>query len=123
MTIEEDIKGIFSDDNENEFDINKEILKALERFYDTDNIEIKTEIPLKQLQKLVKLKLYGELIKKYSRKGHTDIEKYLNVLMIYSLSTNRQSRKEFFDAIKNLSNNADSLNNGESEKIKHRFLK
>ena len=123
MTIEEDIKGIFSDDKENEFDINKEILKALERFYDTDNIEIKTEIPLKQLQKLVKLKLYGELIKKYSRKGHTDIEKYLNVLMIYSLSTNRQSRKEFFDAIKNLSNNADSLNNGESEKIKHRFLK
>ena len=123
MTIEEDIKGIFSDDKENEFDINKEILKALERFYDTDNIEIKTEIPLKQLQKLVKLKLYGELIKKYSRKGHTDIEKYLNVLMIYSLSTNRQSRKEFFDAIKNLSNNADNLNNGETEKIKHRFLK
>ena len=75
------------------------------------------------MQKLVKLKLYGELIKKYSKKGHTDIEKYLNVLMIYSLSTNRQSRKEFFDAIKNLSNNADSLNNGESEKIKHRFLK
>ena len=123
MTIEEDIKGIFSDDKENEFDINKEILKALERFYDTDNIEIKTEIPLKQLQKLVKLKLYGELIKRYSKKAHTDIEKYLNVLMIYSLSTNRQSRKEFFDAIKNLSNNADSLNNGESEKIKHRFLK
>ena len=123
MTIEEDIKGIFSDDKENEFDINKEILKALERFYDTDNIEIKTEIPLKQLQKLVKLKLYGELIKKYSKKGHTDIEKYLNVLMIYSLSTNRQSRKEFFDAIKNLSNNADSLSNGENEKIKHRFLK
>ena len=121
MGIDEELNNIFSE-NTNEFDIDKEILLALENFYSKNNIEVKTEIPNKLLIKFVKLKLYAEMVKKYSTKGHSDLQKFIDIFMIYSLSSNRQSRKEFFEALKNLKSNNDFTEKFEEKKrLRDRF--
>lgn len=109
----------------NESDIentDKEILDFLKSMLDSDNIELKTHIPKKELEKLILLDLYAENVKKYSEKTHALIKQYLNIKFRFSLSTDRASRTEMINAIKSLKNNYVNEINAE-ENTKKRFLR
>ena len=119
MSIEELMDNLTTE-SANEFDIDKEIITLLKEFYIKNDIEVKTHIDKKILMKLIRLKLYADSINEYSKDASKFIDKFIELLMVYSLSVDRMGRKELFDAIKQLKNNTMIDNN---EEIKHKFLR
>ena len=66
MGSDNDIMSLLNNNNDT-YNIDKEILTQIKEFFNADNIDLKTEIPKKDLRKFVLLKLYADEIGKYSK--------------------------------------------------------
>ena len=97
------IENLF--ENAEDYNIDQAIMEMLDKFFSIEDIETKTDIEKKDLKKIVKLKIYSNTISDYSPDASSLIDKYVNTLMIYSLSKDRTSRKEFFTSLKALKDN------------------
>ena len=98
------IENLF--ENAEDYNIDQAIMEMLDKFFSIEDIETKTDIEKKDLKKIVKLKIYSNTISDYSPDASSLIDKYVITLMIYSLSKDRTSRKEFFTSLKALRDNA-----------------
>ena len=87
------------DDN---FNVDKEIIDILKDMLNSKNLELKTEIPKKEFEKIYRLAILKNEIKRYSPKSYKLISSLLTIRFKYSLSKDRQSRKEILDSIKSM---------------------
>ena len=87
------------DDN---FNVDKEIIDILKDMLNSKNLDLKTEIPKKEFEKIYRLAILKNEIKQYSPKSYKLISSLLSIRFKYSLSKDRQSRKEILDSIKSM---------------------
>ena len=106
-----------------EYNIDKELMEILKDMLNTNNIELKTDIPESDVKKLVLLTLYQSLLKKYSKKSADLIGLFINLKFKYALSSKRQSRKEILDVIKSYRQNVMTPMENSEENKKWKFLK
>ena len=114
------LADLLSDDREeNQEDINKLILKSIEKFFTDDNLLHKSEIPAKEFHLLLKVKTYADTIKPYSLDAYKFLIHYLDDYLKMIISKDRKSRVEFFDSLKSLKTEFENP----IEDVKHRFLR
>lgn len=119
MGSDNDIMSLLNNNNDT-YNIDKEILTQIKEFFNADNIDLKTEIPKKDLRKFVLLKLYADEIGKYSKDSKIIIDNFINLFFKYILSSDRQSRKEFIDMIKSIKSGIQE--NSENEDMTKKLL-
>lgn len=81
---------------------------AIDNFFkDTTDIDTKTDLNLKEVKMILKLKFYSGIIKMFDP-NNAYIDDMLLQYYRLQLSTKRQSRKEFFNAISNIKHTDDN---------------
>ncbi len=116
-----DISELINPDSSSNTDIDKELLAVFKEYFTDSNLYHKTEIPKKEFHKLLKLKIYGNEVKKFSPQTFKFIVRYLKEYMTMVISVDRKSRSEFFEALKTFKGN---FQEKEMENtVKHRFLR
>lgn len=81
---------------------------AIDNFFkDVKDIDTKTDLSSKEVKLLLKLQFYSNIIKMFDT-DNAFIDKMLLNYYRLQLSTKRQSRKEFFNAISNIKHTDDN---------------
>ena len=81
---------------------------AIDNFFkDVKDIDTKTDLSSKEIKLLLKLQFYSNIIKMFDT-DNDFIDKMLLNYYRLQLSTKRQSRKEFFNAISNIKHTDDN---------------
>jgi hypothetical protein len=98
-----DIDELFKTNNNQDAYFN-----AIDNFFkDVKDIDTKTDLSSKEVKLLLKLQFYSNIIKMFDT-DNAFIDKMLLNYYRLQLSTKRQSRKEFFNAISNIKHTDDN---------------
>lgn len=98
-----DIDELFKTNNNQDAYFN-----AIDNFFkDVKDIDTKTDLSSKEVKLLLKLQFYSNIIKMFDT-DNDFIDKMLLNYYRLQLSTKRQSRKEFFNAISNIKHTDDN---------------
>jgi len=111
-------KEIFNDDNK---DFDSQILDFIKDFFNSKDIELKTELPKADFQKILKLAVYQQSIKRLSPQAYKFIKEFLKTYFKFRISYERKGRNEFFNSIKTLKQSL-GFDSG-NEEMKKRFLR
>jgi hypothetical protein len=82
---------------------------AIDNFFkDNENIDTKTDISPKEVKIILRLKFYSKIVRMFD-KDNNYIDDMLLQYFRLQLSSKRQSRKEFFDALGRIKNNDNDI--------------
>ena len=90
MSIADDIFGTIDKGNEDD------LISAIDKFFESKDIDIKTELHAKEIKLLLQIKIYSDYVKEFSKEDAKIIKNMLIQYFRYNLSKTRKSRTEFF---------------------------
>ena len=90
MSIADDIFGTIDKGNEDD------LISAIDKFFESNDIDIKTELHAKEIKLLLQIKIYSDYVKEFSKEDAKIIKNMLIQYFRYNLSKTRKSRTEFF---------------------------
>ena len=90
MSIADDIFGTIDKGNEDD------LISAIDKFFESKDIDIKTELYGKEIKLLLQIKIYADYVKEFSKEDSKIIKNMLIQYFRYNLSKSRKSRTEFF---------------------------